>query len=112
MLTARNTWWCVLREKCPGHVQPDQSEIDRMVQETENNRDEDEANMSKDEDENGLENVEKFEYGDGHKAVYNCDAGYVPSEDKTTFETHCEAIVHFPPSSSAEILTNAVCAAC
>ena len=38
-----------------------------------------------------LENVKKFENDDGHKAFYVYDAGYATGEDKTTFETHCEA---------------------
>ena len=69
----------VLGRVCPRQVQPDhhhrregklsQSEIDRMVQEAQKYRDEDEANESKDEAENRLENVEKFENDDGHKAV-------------------------------------------
>ena len=69
------------------------SEIDRMAQEAENYRVEDEANESKDEAENGSENVEKFEN----------DAGYATSEDKTTFETHFEANGHFPPSISRNV---------
>ena len=55
-----------------------------------------------------MENVEKFENDDEHKAVYTCDAGYATSENKTTFETHC-IISH---SISAEMLTIAVCATC
>ena len=70
MLSARKTWrqhlGDTLGRVCPGQVHPDcqhrregklsQSEIDRMVQEAENYRDEDEANESKDEAESGLEN--------------------------------------------------------
>ena len=67
-----------------------------MVQEAETYRDEDEANESKDEADNGLENVEKFENDDRHKAVYFCDAGCATSEDKTTLEKHCEAAEYFP----------------
>ena len=76
-----------------------QSEIDRMVQEAENYRDEDEANESKDEAENGLENVEKFENDDGHKAVSTYDEGHATSEEKTTCETHCEATEYFSRAS-------------